>query len=229
MMTREEVFAELIRQGLSERQANWVADHDKAYHITPKKNKVVVDFKPEFVTNNDRLKDFSEKFTPKNFKKSFPYYNTFNGWKKVGYKVKSGEKSGAKCDQLYKVGRKWELKETPVFSFKQVEPLENSKKNSQTEKAEVKADKPTAKNSKKNSKPTAKAKIKVTNSDLEKQAVKTDFIPVDTSKAEPKPYKPSKRRNKNTKPVEVVTEKYGDVTARVENCMLMFDDPAITF
>ena len=215
-MTRDELFTVLTtEQNLSEKQANYVLDKG-TYHVTPKRKKVVVDFKPEFYTNNDRLTDFS-KDAPKNFKKSFPYYNTFSGWKKLGYKVKSGEKATKKCELMYKFGKTWKLTPTAVFSYKQVEELtekvqETVKSPVKEEKAEVKAVKQTSKKSEKTSKPTAKktskksskktannsqkAVTKVTDSELVKASVKTGWI---TCNPKEKPSKSKARHNKNTK------------------------------
>lgn len=253
-MTRDELFTVLTEQGLSEKQANYVLDKG-TYHVTPKRQKVVVDYKPEFYTNNDRLADFSKDNSPKNFKKPFPYYNTFAGWKKLGYKVKAGEKSEKRVELIFKYGREWKQTPTAVFSFKQVEELtENKQENIKTPKAEPKkADKQTSKKSEKIAKPTAKKTPKkvepktepkaepksepkkvritskktqktVTDSELVKASVKTDWIACNPKE---KAVKPKARHNKNTK-----TEYLCDgVTMTVKNGVAYYDDPKglITF
>ena len=174
-MTRDELFTVLTsEQGLSEKQANYVLDKG-TYHVTPKRNKVVVDFKPEFYTNNDRLSDFSKDNSPKNFKKSFPYYNTFAGWKKLGYKVKAGEKSANKVELMFKVGRNWQLRETSVFSYKQVEELSENAPLQETTKSPVKAEpkaepKKASKQTSKKSEKVAKASTKKTDKQTSKKS-----------------------------------------------------------
>lgn len=269
-MTRDELFTVLTsEQGLSEKQANYVLDKG-TYHVTPKRNKVVVDFKPEFYTNNDRLSDFSKDNSPKNFKKSFPYYNTFAGWKKLGYKVKAGEKSANKVELMFKVGRNWQLRETSVFSFKQVEELSENAPLQETTKSPVKAEpkaepkkasKQTSKKSETNNsqkvskksekatKTTAKQTSKksetkvepkaepkkvritskktqktVTDSELVKASVKTDWIACNPKE---KAVKSKARHNKNTK-VEYLCD---GVSMTVKNGVAYYDDPKglITF
>lgn len=242
-MTRDELFTVLTsEQGLSEKQANYVLDKG-TYHVTPKRNKVVVDFKPEFYTNNDRLSDFSKDNSPKNFKKSFPYYNTFAGWKKLGYKVKAGEKSANKVELMFKVGRNWQLRETSVFSYKQVEELSENAPLQETTKSPVKAEqkaepKKASKQTSKKSETKVETKAEpkkvritskktqktVTDSELVKASVKTDWIACNPKE---KTVKSKARHNKNTK-----TEYLCDgVTMTIKNGVAYYDDPKglITF